>query len=117
LRVSAPVEKNISRRDRDGGFSHGLAPNPSFVGHTFRLGSNYGSLTHGTSIVVNNVKSARYLDLPYAVDMIESISQIRDRNAAPRAAQVIPGVTKMQSVSTTNYPFKYEITTPALQNS
>src|SRR5882762_3133544 len=28
--------------------------------------------------------------------MMESISQIRDRNAAPRAAQVIPGVTKMQ---------------------
>ena len=69
-----------------------IAPNPSFVGRTFRLGSNYGSLTHGTSIVVNNVKSACYSDLPYVVDMMESISQIRDRSAAPRAAQVIPGV-------------------------
>jgi hypothetical protein len=28
--------------------------------------------------------------------MIESISQIRDRSAAPRGGQVIPGVTKMQ---------------------
>src|ERR1700730_16928176 len=47
------------------------APNPSFVGRAFRLGSNYRSLTHGTPIVlligdygVNNVKPARCTNLP-----------------------------------------------------
>jgi hypothetical protein len=47
------------------------APNPSFVGRAFRLGSNYRSLTHGTPIVLligdygmNNVNHARCTNLP-----------------------------------------------------
>jgi hypothetical protein len=84
-RAGGDPSRLLSLRTGNGSF----CPNPSFVGRAFRLGSNYGSLTHGTSVVPNNVKSARYSDLPYVVDMMESISQIRDRSAAPRAAQVI----------------------------
>ena len=35
-------------------------------------------------------------NIRYPVDMVDSIRQIWDRGAAPRGAQVIPGVTKMQ---------------------
>jgi hypothetical protein len=59
-------------------------------------GSNYRPLTHGTPIVlVNNFKPATRT-FRYPVDMVNSIRQIRDRSAAPRGAQVILGVTKMQ---------------------
>ena len=72
-----------------------LAPNPPFVGRTFRFGSN---LTQSTPIVLSELPQACSLHetFRYAVDLIESISQIRARSPAAGGAQIIPGVTKMQ---------------------
>jgi hypothetical protein len=49
------VAERPLRREVADGVEHrmtGVAPNPSFVGHTFRFGSNY-SLTRGTPIVLS----------------------------------------------------------------
>jgi hypothetical protein len=46
-------------------------------------------------VLVNNFKPATRT-FRYPVDMVKSIRQIWDRSAAPRGAQVIPGMTKIQ---------------------
>src|SRR3984893_17035931 len=86
------------------------APNPSFVGRAFRLGSNYRSLTHGTPIVlligdygVNNVKPARCTNLPIRRrhDRINQPNSGSKRSTA-RCASHSPGWRRWHSVIAAN---------------